>query len=516
VNGARALIATLAANGVTTWFANPGTSEMHLVGGLDESPESRAVLCLFEGVATGAADGYARVTGRPAATLLHLGPGLANGWSNLHDARRAFSPVVNVVGDYATFHARYDSPLASDIAGVASALKGWVRASQLPDSLPGDGADAVAAAYGPPGRVSTLIVAADAAWGELSAPPAEWPRADLEASRPAEQAMVDLAAKALRAGDGALLLGAGGCTAEPLALASRVAAATGAKVLHETTPGALDHGAGVAEAERLIYLSEFALAQLADRRSIVLVGAPYPAGFFGYPGLASDLVAPGCQVVDLAPPGVDARLALEALVDALGAGPAPVAPGEPPARPSGELTAASMAQAVGATLPEGLVVVDESVTSGVHVLSATRFSPPHRWLGQAGHALGNGLPLAVGAAIATGSRVLCLEADGSAMYTPQALWTMAREGLDVTVVVLANRRYAILEFERRRVDAPTGAATDRLLRLDAPEMDFAGLARSLGVPAARVESAESLAGELERSYATPGPSLIEAVLPAGL
>ncbi|MFI5035921.1 MAG: acetolactate synthase large subunit [Acidimicrobiales bacterium] len=516
MNGAHALLGTLGANGVTVCFANPGTSEMHFVAGLDDAPDVRGVLCLFEGVATGAADGYARVTGRPAATLLHLGPGLANGWANLHNARRARVPLVNIVGDHATYHARYDAPLQSDVAAVAGALDGWVRRAGHADTVARDAADAVAAAYGPPGRVATLILPADTSWGHLADAPATWPRAVRASPRAADPAALTRTIERLRAGRAALFVGGDAACAEGLALAQRVAAASGARVIMETFPALVDRGAGRFNPERLIYLSEFAIGQLRDLDTLVLLGATAPVGFFAYPDVPSELVAEGCEVLNLAAPGVDAVGALRALAEALGAPPVAAESGQPPAAPTGELTGPLFAAAVGATLPENVVVVDESNTGGVHLFGATRFSPPHRWLTLTGGAIGFGLPVAVGAALGHGGRVLALEADGSAMYTPQALWTMAREQLDVTVVVLANRSYAILHLERQRVGAGAGAPSQRLLDLVDPDLDFVELAAAMGVPAWRVHSGEDLTATLRRSYATPGPSLIEAVMPAGL
>jgi len=516
VNGAHALLSTLGANDVTVCFANPGTSEMHFVAGLDDHPELRGVLCLFEGVATGAADGYARVSTRPAATLLHLGPGLANGWANLHNARRARVPLLNIVGDHATYHARFDAPLQSDVVAVAGALEGWVRRVADADAVAGDVADALGAAAGPPGRVATLVLPADASWGEVTAPPDRWPAAPRRGPRAPDAAMGERALARLRAGRAALFVGGAAVGAEGLALAQRVAAASANRVIMETFPAIVDRGAGRANPERLIYLSEFAISQLSDLDTLVLVGARAPVGFFAYPHVASELVAAGCDVIDLAPPGTDALAALSLLADELGA-PAFVAEsGEVPAAPHGELDGAGFAAAVAATFPEDLVVVDESNTGGVHLFGATRFVPPHRWLTLSGGSIGYGLPAAVGAAVAHEGRVLALEADGSAMYTFQALWTMAREQLDVTVVVLANRSYAILQLERQRVGVvDAGARSQRLLDLDDPVIDFVELAAGLGVPGWRVTTGEDLTDALRRSYATPGPSLIEAVLPTG-
>jgi acetolactate synthase-1/2/3 large subunit len=514
MNGAHALLATLEAHGVEVCFANPGTSEMHFVAALDDATTLRSVLCLFEGVATGAADGYARVTGRPAATLLHLGPGLANGWANLHNARRAGVPLVNIVGDHATYHAVLDAPLQSNIELLAAPLEGWFRRSTSPSDVADDLAAAIRAAAGPPGRVATLVVPADVSWGEgasalsLAGPPSEPAR-----PTPIDESSLTRAIDALRSRRSALVVGSHALTKERLALAARVAAASSSQLLMETFPAIVERGAGVVEPERLIYLSEFAAAQLAESDVVILLGAKEPVGFFAYPGVPSRQVAPDAEVIDLAPPGSDVDAALAALVAALGAPPLATPTGERPGPTHGELSPRSFAQAVGATLPEDVVVADESNTSGVHLFEATRFAPAHRWMTLTGGAIGYGLPVALGAAIGSGQRVLALESDGSMMYTPQALWTMAREGLDVTVVALANRSYAVLHWELARVGATReGAASRRLLDLDAPVLDLAGIARGLGVPSARVESAEDLSAALERSYATPGPMFIEAVL----
>lgn len=512
-NGSHALMSTLNANEVTVCFANPGTSEMHFVAGLDHHRELRGVLCLFEGVATGAADGYARVTQRAAATLLHLGPGLANGWANLHNARRARVPVFNIVGDHATYHTQYDAPLQSNIAALAGALEGWYRRSVAPDEVANDVVDGLRAAYAAPHQVATLVLPADVSWGELENIPSQWPRAERPTPVPPSDDALMRAVECLRRGRGALLLG-GQITGRDLEFARRVATMTESRVIVETFPTSLTHGAGVDAPERLIYLSEFAIAQLGDLDGLVLVGATIPVGFFAYPGVASVLVQENCEIVDLAPAGVDAALSLAALVDLTAApkvtitAPALIEP------PTGELTPETLAAAIASTMPDDLIIADESNTSGLHLYAATRSSPTHELLTLTGGAIGYGLPVALGAAVGAQRRVLALESDGSLMYTPQALWSMAREGLDVTVVVLANRSYAILNLERRRVGA--GDANDRsqrLLDLSDPVMDLAALARSLGVPAVTVTTADDLVRELRRSYATPGPSVIEAVLP---
>ena len=450
-------------------FANPGTSEMHFVAALDDAATMRAVLCLFEGVATGAADGYGRIAGTPAATLLHLGPGLGNGWANLHNARRARTPLLNIVGDHAISHAEFDAPLQSDIESLARPLEGWFRRSTSPSDIARDSADAILASYGPPGRVATLVLPADVSWsevpGDVVAPVISPPKLldidEVELAR---------ALVALRTKRCALFVGGAAVRKEPLGLAQRVAEATGAKLLMETFPSLMDRGHGVPDPERLIYVSEFAVSQLQDCEAIILIGAREPVGFFAYPNVPSRLAADGSTVINLAPPGSDVLEALEALRDALRPAPLTLEEGHAPAAPTGELTTQSFAAAVGATLREGLIVADESNTSGVPLFGATRFSPEHQWMTLTGGAIGYGLPVALGAAVASGRRVLALESDGSMMYTLQALWTMAREGLDVTVVGLSNRSYAVLTMELSRVGAVSESATSaRMLELDDPD-----------------------------------------------
>jgi acetolactate synthase-1/2/3 large subunit len=515
VNGARALLSTLVDAGVDVCFANPGTSEMHFVAALDDVPAMRGVLCLFEGVVTGAADGYGRVADHPAATLLHLGPGLGNGLANLHNARRARTPIVNIVGDHATYHARYDAPLQSDIASVAAPVSGWYRSTARADDVAADAADAVAAALGPPGCVATLVLPADASWSESATGPCP----PLPRGRPSTVSAdtVDEVAKALRGGErAALLLGGRALRAAGLQAASRVAVTSGALLLGETFPANLERGAGIPAVDRLAYLAEMAQAQLDGVRHLVLVDAKSPVSFFAYPDKASDLVPPGCTVHTLARPGEDAPGALAALAEALGApadGSVP-APAFRPDRPTGAVTSETLAAAVGATLPEGAIVVDEGNTAGLFVPGATAGAPRHDWLTLTGGAIGIGLPMATGAAVAAPERpVLCLQADGSAMYTLQALWTQAREGLNVTTLVLSNRSYAILNMELQRVGADAGGPmARRLLDLTDPDLDFCELARGMGVPARRVENAEDLATALAAGFSEAGPTLIEVLL----
>ncbi len=484
---------------------------------MDSFSDVTPVLCLFEGVATGAADGYARVTRRPAATLVHLGPGLANGWANLHNARRAHSPIVNIVGDHPVSHRLLDPPLNSDIDSLAASVGGWHARFSSASDVAHLTAQAVSAAYGPPGRSATLLLSSDVAWGDLDSKSTPWPLATPSPITAPDDAMITRALASLRSTRSALVVGGDAVTAEQLELAQRICAVTSSRLIMETFPAIFDHGAGVVSPERMIYLSDFALAQLADLETMVLVGTSPPVPAFAYRNGPERIIPEGCEVIELALPGTDTRSALEALVDGTGAARLVLEAHDVAPVPSGPLTTQIVAQAVAATMPEGLIISDESITSGLHLYGATQFSPPHRVMSLTGNSLGFGLPAALGAAQARQGRVLALEADGSMMYTPQALWSMAREGLDVTVVALSNRGYAIVELELRRVHQPLeGATSQRLVELDEPTMDLAGVARALGVPSVRVTTGDELVDALRRSYATPGPMFIEAVLPKGL
>jgi acetolactate synthase-1/2/3 large subunit len=513
--GGEALVRSLVASGVDVVFANPGTSEMHFVATLDAVPEMRGVLALFEGVATGAADGYARMRESPAAVLLHLGPGLGNGLANLHNARRSRAPVVAIVGDHATYHKRYDATLESDIDTVARNVSTWIKRSLRPEDAGADAVAAVAAACGPPGQVATLILPADVSWsegGSVAAPARRRERATVTPER------LGAVLAALRSRENAaLLLGGGALAARGMHAASRIAGATAAELLVETFPARVERGAGIPVIQRLAYLAEMAAGQLDGLRHLILVDTKSPVSFFAYPGKPSDLVPIGCEVLVLADGGDDAVAALESLASELGAGTEPAMRDPPrPERPDGALGAESIARAIGALLPEGAIVSDEANTSGTFLPTFTAGAPRHDWLALTGGSIGQGLPVAVGAAIACPDRpVLALEADGSALYTLQALWTMAREQLDVTTVIFSNRRYAILRMELARVGATaSGQRALQMLDISPPEIDFVSLAQGFGVPATRPERAETFAADLERAFAEPGPHLIEAVIPS--
>jgi acetolactate synthase-1/2/3 large subunit len=515
-NGAEALIRTLAGAGIDTCFTNPGTSEIHFVAALDSVPEMRAILTLFEGVATGAADGYARMAGVPAATLLHLGPGLGYGLANLHNARRAKVPVVSIVGDHATYHAQYDPPLQSDIETIARNVSAWVRTSRRAEELGRDAVEAIAAAVGPPGQVATLIVPADVSWQEGAPVAAPARRA---APPVASTETVEAVANLLRSSDRVgILLGGEALRGDGLQAAACVAAATGAKLFSERSTPRLERGAGLPAVERLVYWPELAAKQLEGLEHLVLVDASPPVAWFAYPGAASELRPDGCELHELAPPSSDVVGTLEALVQALDASDArpAVRDAAVPARPTGALTAEKTCQAIGAILPEGAIISDEAITSALALPASTAGAPRHDWLTLTGGAIGQGLPVAVGAAIACPDRpVIALEADGSALYTIQSLWTMAREQLNVTVVLFNNRGYAILDAELDRLDVKdAGDKARALLELVGPDLDFAKLGGGFGVPSRRVEDGEQLTGALEEALSEPGPHLIEAVLPA--
>ena len=523
MNGAQALLKTLADAGVEVCFTNPGTSEMHFVAALDSEPRMRAVLALFEGVATGAADGYARMADKPAATLLHLGCGLGNGLANLHNARKGKVPVVNIVGDHATYHTQYDAQLQSDIETVACNVSpGFVRTAQSTAALCQDAADAIAAARGLPGQVATLVLPADVSWGEggQPCPPPALP-APAAASDEAVQALAQTLMQAIRAGEKTVLLLGGHALREgALRSAARIAAHSGVQLLAEVFPTRMERGAGLPAVERVAYLAELAGVQLAGARHLVLVDAKSPVSFFAYPGKASDLVPAGCTVHTLCSPAQDAAASLDKLAAALGASATqpPLAPAQRPGRPRGPLTAPKVCKAVGHLLPENAILIDEAITSGLMLNVMTAGGPRHDLITLTGGAIGQGLPGAVGAAIACPQRpVIALIGDGTAMYTIQALWTMAREGLNVTAIIFNNASYSVLNVELERVGAEEpGPKARSQLDLKGPVLNFAQLAQGMGVHAVRTDAAEGFCKALEYALAHPGPHLIDAVVPESL
>ncbi|MGE5524322.1 MAG: acetolactate synthase large subunit [Rhodospirillaceae bacterium] len=515
MNGAESLVRTLVGSGVNVCFTNPGTSEMHFVAALDKVEGMRCVLGLFEGVVTGAADGYYRMTGKPAATLLHLGPGLGNGLANLHNAKKARSGIVNIVGQHATHHIKHDAPLTSDIEGVARPMSDWVRTTTSAETLARDAALAIEESATPPGRVATLIAPADTAWGEAPGParakaPPPRRRADADAVRAGAQALQHGASAMLMLG-GAALRG------KALVWAGRIAAKTGCRLMSEYNNARMEAGAGRVHVPRLPYVVDNALAATRGVRELVLVGAKSPVSFFAYPDKPSVLVHEGCNVTCVATVAHDLEQALEALAAELGGTgtpPAHINHGRDEPLPTGPITTEGIAAVLAALMPENAVVCDESVSSGRNFGAVMAHAAPHDWLNIMGGSIGWALPAATGAAIGAPDRkVIALEGDGSGMYTLQALWTMAREHLDVTVVVLANRAYQILRGELKNVGAgaPGRNATDMLM-LDRPDLDWCALAQGMGVEAGRAATLEELVQQLRRAYSRRGPYLVQATM----
>ncbi len=511
MNGAESLVHTLLANDVEVCFTNPGTSEMHFVAALDHIPGMRSILALQEGVATGAADGYYRMAGKPASTLLHLGPGLANGVSNLHNAKKAGSGVVNIIGEHASSHIELDAPLTSDIEGIARPVSHWVRTSPSAETVGKDAAEAVQAAMVAPGQIASLILPSDTAWNEggkvhpaLAAP----------APNPFDDDLLDQAVDALGGPESLLLLGGSALTEENLERAGRIAAKTGCKLLSEWSNARLERGAGRVVIGRVPYPIDIALDVLKPFQRIVLIGARAPIGFFAYPGKPAILTRDGAEILTLADASADLTGALVALTDATEATqtpPAHVAQPDLPERPTGPISLDTLAAVIARAIPEDSIIVDESVTTGRAFFPVTKGAPKHTWLNNCGGSIGYGMPAAIGAAVACPERkVMSLTGDGSAMYTVQSLWTMARENLDITVLIFANRSYQILRGELTNVGVgnPGPRAID-MLSLDRPALDWVQMAGSMGVEACRVDQCEALEAAIETGLSTSGPYLIQ-------
>lgn len=515
MNGAQALLHTLQTSGVDICFANPGTSEMHLVQAIGQSDGMRAVLCLFEGVVSGAADGYARMADKPAATLLHLGSGFSNSMANQHNARRAGVPMVNIVGDHATYHLQYDAPLTSDLLGHVHLSSAWTGVAQSADHLSQLGAEAVSMSYANGGQITTVIAPADCSWdpaGEpakaMAAPPA----------KPVEEALLEQAVQLLgnrkRTG---LLLGGKALRSEALELLGRIAAATGATLLCETFPARLQRGVGRVPVQRIPYFAEQALTFLQSYEQLILVDSKAPVAFFAYPGKASWLASESCQMMTLSKRGQALLPALNALADRLQAPAEPAQRQTPMSLPlkQGPLSVDAIGRSLAALLPDQAIVSDEGNTSGLGIYAHCMGAAAHDWLTLTGGAIGQGLPLALGASLACPERkVLALQADGSAMYTTQALWSMVREQTDITVVLLNNSSYAILNVELARVGAGTpNDKTLSMLDLSNPVIDWTSIARGMGMQADRANTCEEFHSLLQEAMAQRGPRLIEAMIP---
>jgi acetolactate synthase I/II/III large subunit len=519
-NGADALCDTLLAGGVDVCFSNPGTSEMHFVAALDRKPQMRCVLGLFEGVVTGAADGYARMADKPACTLLHTGPGLTNGLANIHNARRAHSPMINIVGDHATTHLQYDAPLTSDIEMLARPMSDWVHTTVDANHVSKDAARAIEVATKAPGQIATLILPADAAWGATSTAlvTPKQPSARPHTTPSRVKAAVDAIRSGPRSGQRVMLLLSDEALRENvLVTAGRIVEATGVRMLSQQSNKRIERGAGRVAIERVPYPVDQAVATLKDVEILILVGAKAPVGFFAYPGKPSVMTQPNCKIIELAGRGDDLGHALNWLADELQinskAAPKRASLVRPPL-PTGKLTPDAVLAAVTALMPDNAIIADESVTAGRSLFQRTAGAPPHDFLQLTGGAIGLGLPMAVGAAIACPDRkVIGLQADGSGMYTVQALWTMARENLDCVVTIFANRTYAILHHELRNVGAGVAGKNARaMLDLDNPALDWVSIAKGMGVDALRATTGEEYSAILREAFTRRGPFLIEAVV----
>jgi acetolactate synthase-1/2/3 large subunit len=514
MNGAESLVHTLTDQGVDICFANPGTSEMHFLKAL-ENPRMRSVLCLFEGVCTGAADGYYRMKDTPASTLLHLGPGLANGLANIHNAKRASSGMVNIVGEHSASHLKYDPPLTSDIEGLARPLSHWVRRVESSNTVAWDVAAAVAKASEHPGQISTLILPGDASWQEAGAPVA-LPRA-VSTSKAPQASSIEHVAKVLRSGEPALIILAGRATrGEALQLAGKIKAATGCRMATQFFSSRIERGAGRVTLERIPYAVPQALEYLKGFKHIITVETTEPIAFFSYPDKPSLLKAPGTSVHTLVDIGEDSVAGLDMLVQALGAGnTAPVLQqGAEAAPPTGALTPATIAAALAAALPENCILVDESLTTGRETMGLTVGAARHDLINNMGGSIGYGTPVATGAALACPDRrVFCMVGDGSAMYTIQSLWTQAREGLNITTIIFANNSYAILKAEYANMGAGApGPQALAMIDIDRPSIDWLAMAKSMGVPSVSVDTAEGFHQAMVNSTREQGPTLIQVRL----
>jgi acetolactate synthase-1/2/3 large subunit len=511
MNGAQSLVKTLIAGGIDTCFANPGTSEMHFVAALDQIPGIRCVLGLQENVVTGMADGYYRMARRPATSLLHCGPGLANGLGNLHNARRARSGIVNIVGDQATWHRPFDAPLTTDTEALARTSSDWVRTTTRAGDVSRDANSAIQLASRVGGGIATLILPSDASWDDGGVVGSPLP--DLVAPD-ADPHAISTAVRILRehGKETLILLGAHATLADSQAAAWRVAQATGANLMSEYVCARMSRGRGRVPLNRVPYTQGPAQDALWRYTHIILVGARPPVGFFGYPGLPSIHHNPQTWFHELSRFDQDATKALTSLAEALNAPKVDIPdPGPRPEPVLGAPTPEGLARTVAAVMPEGAIISDESISYGRGFYEHTFSAPEHEWLHLTGGAIGDGLPVATGAAIGAGGqrRVIGLQADGSAMYSLQSLWTQARERLPVTTILLSNRKYKILINEYAGVGATPGPTAMNMLDLEKPAIDWVRIGQGMGVEAARTNTLEGCADLMRQSFTSQAPFLIE-------
>lgn len=513
MNGAESLVHTLLKSGVDTCFANPGTSEMHFVAALDRIAGMRCVLGLFEGVVAGAADGYGRMLDKPAVTLLHCGPGFANAMACLHNARRAQTPIVNIVGDQATYHGPLDPPLTADAEGWARGVSGWTKTANSAAGVGQLAAQAVQAAQASPGQIATLIAPSNTCWDEGGVVAEKMPVAS--ASRADEEA-IRAVARILRSGEPAMLiLGGRALRGTALEDAQAIASASGAKLTSQQFNARVERGQGRYPIPKIPYAVDQAVAFLSGMKHLILIGARVPVAFFAYPGKPSYLQPEDAEIHVLAESEQDLGDALARLRQELKVAPAAPAQSAKPALPkTGGIAPEPVAQVFAALLPEHAIVADESASFGRAFFPIMAAGAPHDWLqAPIGGAIGQGMPVATGAALACpGRRVVNLQADGSAMYTVQSLWTQAREKLDVTTVILSNRKYALLIGEYANVGANPGRTAMDMLDIGNPDLNWVSMANSMGVEAGRAETLEELADLFAQANAQKGPFLIELVI----
>ena len=513
MNGAETLVRTLLASGVNVCFANPGTSEMHFVAALDRHPEMRCILCLFEGGVSGAADGYYRMTGEVAATILHLAPGFGNAFANLHNARKAQSGVLNIMGDHADYHLRFEAPLKGDTVGVAQAVSHWTRVCSAADKVSSDAAEAIQAARAKGGQIATLILPANTAWEEATGFAAATPAPTLR--RPSAEE-ISAAAKALRQRGAILLIDGPALFTDLGLLAKSLTKACGARLMQPFFVSRFRRGAGAVKIERMAYRIQDNQKLLAGASALVLCGTARPAGFFAYPGLPSTPDDPETRLIDLCSREMDIEWTLHALAKALGEAalePEDFAPLDLPTLPEGDLTVTRVGEAIAALMPEDTVVVDEGISASYYLAPGLKRARGHDALTITGGSIGFGLPNAVGAAVACPYRkIVVLEGDGSGMYTLQSLWTMAREGLDVTTVIFANRGYQILRDELAAMGVnEVGRNAERMFNVEGPSLDWVALAQGHGVQAVRVTDMPAFNAAFAEAMAQRGPRLIEVV-----
>ena len=516
-NGATVLLRALQAGGADICFANPGTTELTIVAALAEVPEIRPVLCLFEGVCTGAADGYARISGKIPLTLLHLGPGFANGIANLHNARRAHSKIVTIIGDHATWHLEHDAPLTSDIESLARPVAVDVVRIHSSDSIAEGAVRALTSTSSGSGGPATIIVPTDV----MDASTTDSLRVSAfhpGRTEPVTSTAIEKAAAACRGGkEVILLLGGDALAIEGQSAAAAIATATRARLVMEPYPAVVTLGGDLPRIERQAYFPDDVIRQFGEA-TVILAGARRPISYFGYEDYPSVLV-PEDRLVVLSRPGEDGVSALKALADQLGAtqpcNERPESGHAAPLDASAPLTPNAIVEELLVQLPEDSVISLEGSTLGGPWLREAYRARRHRVMTNTGGAIGQGLPCALGAAFgAPGSRVIALQSDGSAHYTVQALWTMAREKLPVTIILAANHRYGILQTELKRADTPLDdPAVASLTRLDDPRTDWTALAAGYGVAAVRATTVAEFREGLMRALSADGPLLIQAELP---